>query len=495
MEEFLRPYFNKMQIIICESFGEIKEDDICIKSCLCIKEEHYILIMNIHDGKGFVYEDSCEIEVQEQSLEIFNRIIQTDKTGAKYLNKKLKNGLKKQFFRVLSKYTGRELPWGILTGIRPTSIARDYISSGVTEAELVKIFNDKYYLKEKRAKLLYDIALKEMAVLKATPPGSVSLYIGIPFCPSRCLYCSFISQMSSKDPRIMENYVEALTNEIKAAAKLMDTYGKVIQTIYVGGGTPTALPHYLLEKLMRCIKDNISFDYISEYTLEAGRPDSITFEKLDTARKLGADRVSVNPQTMNGETLRIIGRNHSPMDVLRAFKEAREAGFENINSDIIMGLPGETLDMFKYTLEKVLSLRPESITLHSLAIKRASRLNQDYAKFHQNDNNVLEMSELAFNNTAREGMYPYYMYRQKNIAGNLENTGFCLANRECIYNIQIMGEKQTILALGAGGISKFVYPNENRLERVANVKTAEEYIMRINEMIERKEKYIDKNNW
>lgn len=473
VEEFLRSYFTKIKISICESFGQIKEDDICTKSCLNKKDNHYKLSMKLHDGKGFAYEDSCEIEALDQS----------------------KNELKKQLYRVLNKYTGRELPWGILTGIRPTSIAREYISSGVSEGELVKIFYDKYYVKEDRAKLLYEIALKEMAVLNATPSKAVSLYIGIPFCPSRCLYCSFISQMVSKNPQIMDDYVEALSKEIKAVAKLLYAYGKVVQTIYIGGGTPTALPQSLLQKLMQCIKDNISFDNISEYTLEAGRPDSITVEKLDIARKLGADRVSINPQSMNEETLKIIGRNHTPMDVLRAFKEAREAGFENVNSDIIMGLPGETLDMFEYTLEKVLSLGPQSLTLHALAIKRASRLNQDYREFQQSNIDVLKMSEITFNRTSQEGMHPYYMYRQKNIAGNLENTGFCLPKRECIYNIQIMGERQTILALGAGAISKFVYPNENRLERVANVKTAEEYIARIDEMIDRKEKYIEKNGW
>lgn len=284
------------------------------------------------------------------------------------------------------------------------------------------------------------------------------------------------------------SYIKALRKEIKSVGKILADKGLKIQSIYIGGGTPTAIDAQHLGELLKEIEDTFCMDDVKEYTLEAGRPDSITEEKLATIARSRVNRISINPQTMKDETLVRIGRSHTSGDIIEAFNLARELGFDNINMDVIAGLPGEDINDFMYTLDEIKKLAPESITVHTMSVKRASRLNDEKNSYDLTDEDeVTKMVDSAYEFIKDIGLKPYYLYRQKNILGNLENIGYSKPGAESIYNIQIMEERQTIIALGAGATTKLVYPKEDRIERVFNVKSVEEYISRIDEMIGRKE--------
>ena len=316
-----------------------------------------------------------------------------------------------------------------------------------------------------------------------------SLYIGIPFCPTTCLYCSFTSFPIGKWEGKTKLYLDALFREMDYVAEKMK--GRPLDTVYFGGGTPTSLNPGELDALLCKVEAAFLTDKVREFTVEAGRPDSITQEKLEVLRKHGITRISINPQTMNQNPLDLIGRHHTVEMVKDRFYMARELGFDNINMDLIMGLPEENMDDVQRTLEEVRALGPDSLTVHSLAIKRAARLNmfrEEYGGLKiQNTPEMIELSAAC----AREmGMEPYYLYRQKNMAGNFENVGYSLPGKACIYNILIMEEMQTIAACGAGTTTKVVFPSENRRERCENVKEVEQYISRIDEMIQRKERIL-----
>lgn len=316
-----------------------------------------------------------------------------------------------------------------------------------------------------------------------------SLYVGIPFCPTTCLYCSFTSYPIEKWRGRTGLYLEALFKELEYTARKME--GRPLDTVYFGGGTPTSLPAEDLEALLSRLEQLFDLSRVLEFTVEAGRPDSITPDKLKVLRDHGITRISINPQTMNQKTLDLIGRHHTVEMVKERFYMARELGFDNINMDLIMGLPEENMDDVQRTLEEVRALGPDSLTVHSLAIKRAARLNmfrEEYGGLKiQNTPEMIELSAAC----AREmGMEPYYLYRQKNMAGNFENVGYSLPGKACIYNILIMEEMQTIAACGAGTTTKVVFPSENRRERCENVKEVEQYISRIDEMIQRKERIL-----
>ena len=388
-------------------------------------------------------------------------------------------------YQDLCDYTGKTLPWGNLTGIRPTKLAMGMLAEGKEDAEIVAWLKAAHAVSDEKAQLSLDIARREKAILdRLHYEDGYSLYIGIPFCPTTCLYCSFTSYPIAVWRKRVDEYLQALFQEIDFVA---ETYkNKILDTVYIGGGTPTTLEAAELDRLLQYVRDKFDFRQVTEFTVEAGRADSITREKLDVLKKHGVTRISVNPQTMKDETLRYIGRQHTVAQVKDAFWLAREAGFDNINMDIILGLPGELESDVQNTIHEICKLNPDSLTVHSLAVKRASKLSQ---WIEENGIETLRNTDSTMD-IAQKGAYalemkPYYLYRQKNMAGNFENVGYAREGKYGIYNILIMEEKQTIVACGAGSVSKRVYP-DGLIKRSENVKDVSQYIERIGEMIERK---------
>lgn len=401
-----------------------------------------------------------------------------------------KNAFKKFFYKELCSLSGKTLPWGNLTGIRPTKIAMGLLEEGKRAVEISSYLQEKHCVSVEKAALSIAIATREKALMdKLDLVNGYSLYVGIPFCPTTCLYCSFTSNPIKKWEKRIGEYLECLKKELRFWSE--EYKDKPLNTIYIGGGTPSSLSAEQLDELLTAIKELFSFEHLLEYTVEAGRPDSITPEKLEVLYRHNVSRISVNPQTMNQETLNCIGRCHTVEQTVDAFQMARQAGFTNINMDMILGLPGEDTEMVKETLRQLSALAPDSLTVHSLAVKRASKLGEWIEKNGRSAlNDTTEMMEASMQ-TARElGMEPYYLYRQKNMAGNLENIGFSKPGKEGIYNILIMEEKQTIAAVGAGSITKRVFGN-GRIERSDNIKDIELYMTRIDEMLERRRKLLE----
>lgn len=402
-----------------------------------------------------------------------------------------KNKLKQVLYKLLSQATGQTIPWGNLTGIRPTKIAMGLIESGMSNAQAAEYMRNTYFTSNEKTALAITIANRERELLKDIDyENGYSLYVGIPFCPSICLYCSFSSSPLERWRDQVDAYLDALLKELDFIAEAMKD--KVLDTIYIGGGTPTTLEPYQIRRLLSHISEKFPVEQVKEYTVEAGRPDSITREKLQALREFPVTRISVNPQTMNQATLDLIGRKHTVEDTRHAFALARECGFDNINMDLIVGLPGEQKEDVQRTLEEIKKLDPDSLTVHSLAVKRAARLNMFKDQYQEMGFiNNQEIMNLAMEYAHDCQMGPYYLYRQKNMCGNLENIGYAKVDKAGIYNILIMEEKQSILAAGAGASTKFVFQNGERIERAENVKDVVNYISRIDEMIERKRTGID----
>ncbi len=402
-----------------------------------------------------------------------------------------RNEVGRFLYQLFSDFTGRTLPWGMLTGIRPTKIIMKWMEEESDAQVLEKRFADTYLADEQKASLCRRVALKEKSILTAHPyEEEYSLYIGIPFCPTTCLYCSFTSFPASRFGDRMGPYLEALFKEMEYVA--MACKNKKLSSIYVGGGTPTALDASSLKRLMDKIHELFPVESVRELTVEAGRPDSITREKLQILKDSGVERISINPQTMHQSTLDLIGRAHTVDQTRKAFALAKEVGFDVINMDIITGLPGEDITHIEKTLEELFQMKPDNLTVHSLAIKRAANLNIEMEKYRSLvKGSTNEMLRLVDQTCSKMGMEPYYMYRQKNIPGNLENIGYSTPGKEGLYNILIMEEKQDIIACGAGASTKFVFPEENRIERTENVKNLDHYIQRIDEMIDRKRVFLE----
>ena len=404
--------------------------------------------------------------------------------------KEARNVFKRMMYDMLKKLTGRELPWGTLTGVRPTKIVYTLLEEGKNDREIKDYLKKECYVSEKKGDLAIKVASNEKRLLeKIDYNNGYSLYAGIPFCPTTCLYCSFTSYPLAVWKDRVDTYVDAMLKELEFTSRLMKD--KKLDTFYMGGGTPTTLEPEQLDRVLSFFEEHFDTTGLKEYTIEAGRPDSITRDKLLIMKKHGVDRISINPQTMNDDTLKLIGRHHTVEQIKEAFTLARECGFDNINMDLIIGLPGETREHIERTMREVALLAPDSLTVHSLAIKRAARLNifwekyKDYAMVNTDD--IINMTADC---AAAMGMEPYYLYRQKNMAGNFENVGYSKPGREGIYNILIMEEKQTIMAVGAGASTKVVFPEENRIERVENVKDVTTYIENIDEMIDRKRRFF-----
>lgn len=427
-----------------------------------------------------------------------------------------KNSFKLALYDVMCDITGRTLPWGNLTGVRPTKIAMTRLREGYSDEQVLEYMMRHHKVSPAKAGLALDIAHHEARLLsKADHRHGYSLYINIPFCPTTCLYCSFTSYPYAAWKNRADEYLDALFREIDYVADEIVTrkpdasqassgrIGGYPDTIYIGGGTPTSLDEERLERLLKYLTGRIGTPRCSEFTCEAGRPDSITRDKLEIMKRYGITRISINPQTMQRKTLDIIGRRTTPEQIVRAFDMAREAGFDNINTDIILGLPGEGPDEVSDTLKQISALRPDSLTVHSLAIKRASALREHLDEIGiEALVNTEETMALAAECAHTLGMKPYYLYRQKNMSGNFENTGYSRPGMECLYNILIMEEVQSIIALGTGAISKRVDHAEYagtetearpeydgspvNIERAENPKDIENYLVRTEEMIERK---------
>lgn len=398
------------------------------------------------------------------------------------LKKRKKMCVKKNIYDVLSSYTGIESPWGILTGIRPTKIIHSLTEKGAQRQDILKMLKREYRLADEKIRLIEEIADIEHGIIYPLDKDRYSLYVSIPFCPTRCTYCSFPSNKFEES--LADEYVEKLVCEIEGVAALLSR--KKLDTVYIGGGTPTSISSDQLERIIKAVKSSFDSE-IREFTVEAGRPDTITREKLEMLHRNGVGRISINPQTMNAKTLTAIERSHGPDDIVDKYNMAREIGFDSINMDIIVGLPGEGVEDVRCTMEELEKLDPENITVHTLALKKKSKVTQNIEQYELAEAEKIEaMLDVTREYAQKMGQAPYYMYRQKQILGNFENIGYSKPGKECIYNIMMMEEKQTIIALGAGGISKMFYPEDDRIERVPNVKDLRTYFERLDEMIDRK---------
>ncbi|MCD8037102.1 MAG: coproporphyrinogen dehydrogenase HemZ [Clostridiales bacterium] len=395
--------------------------------------------------------------------------------------------LKSAVYHMLKARTGQYTPWGMMTGIRPAKKINTYIDEGLTAEESVNRLIETYETTRPKAELAAKVAVAEREILKKADKDGISLYVGIPFCPSRCLYCSFTSYPLSKYSGKVDGYITALLKELRFLGE--KAKGKRLDSVYIGGGTPTSLTAEQLDRLMTGMADIFDFSNILEYTVEAGRPDTITAEKLKVIKKNGADRISINPQTMNDKTLRLIGREHTVEDIKRVYAEAREAGHDNINMDLILGLPEEGEAEAAYTMEEIKKLSPENLTVHTLAVKRASRLKEKLGEYDLAKAMLMEkMLDISSKGAVDMGLSPYYMYRQKNMLGSFENVGYAKKGFESVYNVVIMEETQSIFAAGAGASTKLFDSASGRIDRIFNVKNVDEYIERIDEMIDRKRK-------
>lgn len=406
-----------------------------------------------------------------------------------FLLKSVKIACGASLYRVLSRAFGRELPYGSLIGVHPVKLAASCLDDGLDPDRAASLLEDATRMSPEKARLLVSIATTERRHTLDNE-GYVNIYVGVPFCESRCLYCSFASYPIDRMRSLVTPYIDALLREIEFGLELISRYKLKVNAVYLGGGTPTALPENELSRLLQAIRDGFPF---REFTVEAGRPDSLTIEKLHIIKECGATRISINPQSMNRETLELIGRSHTPEEIIEKYNLARALGFDNINMDIIAGLPGEGIEEFRSTLSGIEALRPDSLTVHTMAVKRASRLHSERESFRSTDDATVErMIAAAGETAARMGMAPYYLYRQKNMLANLENTGYVIPGKECLYNIHTMAEKQNILAFGAGAVSKVVNSRRNTISRDDNVRDIGMYIRDIAEMMERKRRLFEK---
>ena len=437
----------------------------------CGFEEYDIVVNHILEEKDDKIINKYQVfnQTQEYNYEKTSEI-------SKFISSKsyAKIGL----YEILSKIFNKQLPYGALTGIRPVKFCYDLFKKGLEKTSIQNFLMNNYHVIKEKVDLISEIIISQKHL--DLNDKLVDFYVNIPFCTSRCSYCSFISMEVDKAGKMVDEYVDKLVYEIEKTKRfLMDNY-YIVKNVYVGGGTPTALSVEQLERVLQ----SLSFK-VKEFTVEAGRPDTITREKLDVLKKYGVTRISVNPQTFNDKVLKTIGRKHTAMDALNAYRLAREYDFD-INMDLIMGLTGDTIKSFNETMDIATYLAPENITIHTLALKRASKMNENNENIFKNESRVRKMSNIASSILKKNGYKPYYLYRQKNMVSSLENVGYFKDNAICYFNIDSMDELASIVACGANGISKRVYSISNRIERFANVKDIKEYITRVDEMIDKK---------
>lgn len=476
---------------------------------LTVRQDVYIYDV-YHITKAFFPEEIIVQKVDQDAEYLIEMVMEDPKKVFRMEESELEGKpdrkLKKRYViqRVYDWYRNirhQELAWGILTGVRPTKIFMSLMEEGMKEDEILQYMKETYRVSSEKGSLGLAVAKKEQSQLRQLDyENGYSLYVGIPFCPTRCSYCSFTSNPIALWKDRVEDYLDALCKELSFIASV--SREKKLNTIYIGGGTPTTLEANQLNRLLTHLKLEFSYDDLKEFTVEAGRPDSITREKLMVLKQHNVGRISINPQTMHQKTLDLIGRNHTVEQICTVYEMARELGFDNINMDLIAGLPMETVEDFAYTLQEIQKMGPDSLTVHALAMKRASRLSQEQKE--QTREEILEIYKTLSGMISLAQVYakdmdlePYYLYRQKNIAGNFENVGYAKVDKAGIYNILIMEEKQSIVAVGAGASTKIVVPhdrividektgNPKKIVRTENVKDVEQYIDRIDEMIKRK---------
>ena len=400
----------------------------------------------------------------------------------------LQHALKMAFYQAGTALLGGEPPWGALTGVRPVKLPTRAMEEGSTPRQAEAMLKH-YHVSPVRRQLAMDCAQASLAVKRSLQPEEISLYVGIPFCPTRCAYCSFISADVNRALRLVEPYVDALCREIELAGRLLREHGLHISTAYMGGGTPTTLTAPQLERLLTQVEQCFDLSRLTEYTVEAGRPDTITADKLAVLKAHHVDRVSVNPQSMEDTVLEAMGRSHTAADILDAYAIVRQSGIPMVNMDLIAGLPKDSLEGFQYTLEQVLALAPENITVHTLALKKGSRLAMERQGLPSGAETAA-MLEYAWKRLREAGYLPYYLYRQKYMSGALENIGWCKPGCEGIYNICIMEELHTILALGGGGSTKLTDPETGKIVRITNPKYPHVYLERVEQVCQNKAELV-----
>lgn len=389
-------------------------------------------------------------------------------------------------YKLLCDFTGLTQPWGILTGVRPVKLLRR-LAEESNEEQAVKKFEKDFFVSNEKIALSRETEHNERKILELSKPESFSLYVGIPFCPSRCSYCSFVMASIERAEKLIEPYTKLLCEEIKRTAEIANKLGLRLETVYFGGGTPTTLSAEQLDTVLRTVNKSFDMSTCREFTVEAGRPDTIDIAKLFALKENKVDRISINPQTVNDEVLKTIGRKHTVQQFFDAFELARKCGFDNINTDLIAGLPTDTPESFKNSLDSIVRLNAECITVHTLCMKRASRLTTEGVTLDlQQARDAREMLAYTQNILGQNEYIPYYMYRQSRMVGNLENVGWSKKGFESLYNVYVMDETHTILACGSGGVTKLKRNNPDYLERIFNFKYPYEYIDRFDELIQRK---------
>lgn len=389
-------------------------------------------------------------------------------------------------YKLLCDFTGLTQPWGILTGVRPVKLLRR-LAEESSEEQAVKKFEKDFFVSNEKIELSRETEHNERKILELSKPESFSLYVGIPFCPSRCSYCSFVMASIERAEKLIEPYTKLLCEEIKQTAEIANKLGLRLETVYFGGGTPTTLNAEQLDTVLRTVNNSFDMSTCREFTVEAGRPDTIDIAKLFALKENKVDRISINPQTVNDEVLKTIGRKHTAQQFFDAFELARKCGFDNINTDLIAGLPTDTPESFKNSLDSIVRLNAECITVHTLCMKRASRLTTEGVTLDlQQAREAREMLVYTQNILGQNEYIPYYMYRQSRMVGNLENVGWSKKGFESLYNVYVMDETHTILACGSGGVTKLKRNNPDYLERIFNFKYPYEYIDRFDELIQRK---------
>lgn len=401
----------------------------------------------------------------------------------------LQRAVKQSFYKAGTMLLGHDLPWGSLTGVRPTKLPTRALLAGASPKEAKKELEKTYHVSPLRAGLALDCAGESVKAVKSLAPEEVSLYVGIPFCPSRCVYCSFVSAAVDKCLPLVEPFVDALCREVETTGAILQKAGRRVRTVYMGGGTPTTLSAEQMDRVLTAMEAHLPLEGCTEFTVEAGRPDTISPDKLAVLARHRADRVSVNPQSMNDGVLERMGRPHSGEDIRRAYEQVREAGAFAVNMDLIAGLPGDTPEGFARSLSEVMAMEPENITVHTLALKKGSRLMESPEEL-PSDGDVEKMLDAAWAALRAAGYAPYYLYRQKYMSGSFENVGWAKPGYASLYNIAMMEELHTILALGGGGVTKLVWPRTGKIERVSNPKYPQEYLRDVDKICGEKQNLL-----
>lgn len=451
-----------------------EEEDVVINQNFSYEDKNINVYTHIVFNKNSYFEDyNFKFDISGKSNKIIKKIFIAACT--------------KSFSHAAMKIRKINFSWGVMCGIRPAKNVRELSEEGYDNSEIREIFKKVYEVSEEKTELSLKVAENEKVLLDKIGKNSVSLYIGIPFCPTRCVYCSFVSTDIRVSGKYIPEFVEKLLLEIEKTSEIIKKSKVYVENIYIGGGTPTTLSADDFKKIFEKLYKNIDLSRVVEFTVEAGRPDTITREKLEVLKTYGVNRISINPQSMNNITLKKIGRNHSVEMIYDTYKTAREVGFDVINMDLIAGLPDETPEMFEYSLDEVIKLNPENITVHSLCVKRAAKFRHMNKELAQSED-MNKMLSYTQKRMYEEEYIPYYMYRQKNSSGNLENVGYAKRGTMSTYNVNIMEEKQTIIALGGGGSSKIIIGD--KIERVFNFKDPLEYIRRFDEILIKKEEIL-----